>query len=288
MIRCPRCASALDADIWACPNCGFEPESRDGIPCLAPDLIGSTEGFDPESFTHLAEREERSFWFRSRNRILLWSLARYFGGAGSLLEIGCGTGYVLKGVAAAHPAMRLAGAELHPEGLRFARDRIPSASFVQLDATRMPFVEEWDVVGAFDVLEHIDADEAALAGMFTATRPGGGIMITVPQHPSLWSQADDYARHARRYTRAELVSKVQAAGFRVRRVTSFVSLLLPVMYASRVLERRSDRPYDPEREHASAERVPWLERALDSELALIRRGVDLPAGGSLLLVGERP
>jgi SAM-dependent methyltransferase len=284
---CPRCGSATGDD-WHCPSCGFEPELFEGIPCLAPEAVGTTEGFDPEAFERLARTEQGSFWFRSRNRLIVWALDRYFPRARSMLEIGCGTGYVLSGVAAARPAMTLAGAELHPQGLRFARERVPQAAFVQLDATRMPYDGEWDVVGAFDVLEHIEDDEAALAGMIAATRAGGGVVITVPQHGFLWSQADDYARHARRYSRSELVEKVERAGLRVVRATSFVSILLPVMYASRWRERVGRRQYDPAREHASAARVPLLERALDAERAVIRRGVDLPAGGSLLLVAERP
>lgn len=260
----------------------------DGIPCLAPEAVGTVQGFDPEAFERLARTEQRSFWFRSRNRLIVWALDRYLPSARSMLEIGCGTGFVLSGVAAGRPGMVLAGAELHPEGLRFARERVPQAAFVQLDAARMPYEGEWDVVGAFDVLEHIEDDEAALAGMVAATRPGGGVLITVPQHASLWSQADDYARHARRYSRSELVRKVERAGLQVVRVTSFVSILLPLMYASRWRERAGRRRYDPAREHASAARVPLLERALDAERAVIRRGVDLPAGGSLLLVAGRP
>jgi SAM-dependent methyltransferase len=264
------------------------PEFVDGIPCLAPEAIGTTDGFEPEAFARLARTEESSFWFRSRNRLIGWALRRYMPAARSMLEIGCGTGYVLSGIAASRPEISLAGAELHPQGLRFARERVPQAAFVQLDATRMPYEREWDVVGAFDVLEHVEDDEAALAGMVAAARPGGGVLITVPQHRSLWSEADEYARHARRYTRSELVGKVERAGLRVVRVTSFVTLLLPLMYASRWLERVGRRPYDPAREHASAARLPLLERALDAEHALIRRGVDLPAGGSLLLVAVRP
>jgi hypothetical protein len=60
------------------------------------------------------------------------------------------------------------------------------------------------------------------------------------------------------------------------------------MYASRWRGRRASRAYDPVREHAAAARVPLLDRALDLERSIIRRGVDLPAGGSLLLVAERP
>jgi SAM-dependent methyltransferase len=289
MRRCVACGTDLAADGWRCPACGFEPELRDdGIRYFAPAAIDAGRGFDPAAFERLSRTEERSFWFRGRNAMILWALDRYFAAAGSFLEVGCGTGFVLRGIREAHPRMALAGAELYPEGLRFAAERVPDAELLQLDAIEMPYDGEWDAVGAFDVLEHIEDDEAAIRGMRQAARPGGGVLITVPQHPSLWSGADDYAHHQRRYTRRELVSKVERAGLRVERVTSFVTLLLPAMYLSRRRERRAGAGYDPAREHASAERVPLLERALDAERWAIARGVSLPAGGSLLLVARRP
>jgi SAM-dependent methyltransferase len=287
MKRCVACASRLDAEGWRCAACDFEPRNDDGILMLAPDALDDGHGFDPEAFERLNETEERSFWFRGRNAIILWALDRYFAEATSLLEVGCGTGYVLRGVRDARPEMTLAGAELYPEGLRFAGKRVPEAALLQLDAIRMPFEEEWDVVCAFDVLEHIEEDEAALVGMCRAAKRGGGVLITVPQHPSLWSGADEYARHKRRYARSELVAKVERAGLQVERVTSFVSLLLPLMYLSRWRERRVGAGFDPAREHASAQRVPLLERTLRLERMAIGRGIDLPAGGSLLLAARR-
>ena len=72
----------------------------------------------------------------------------------------------------------------------------------------------------------------------------GGIILTVPQHPWLWSQADTYAHHVRRYIKQDLITKLQQTGFKVVKVTSFVSLLLPLMLLSR-LNQRSSKNYDP-------------------------------------------
>jgi 2-polyprenyl-3-methyl-5-hydroxy-6-metoxy-1,4-benzoquinol methylase len=144
------------------------------------------------------------------------------------------------------------------------------------------------VVGAFDVLEHVDRDEDVLVGIYEALRPGGGIVVTVPQHAWLWSAADDYAEHKRRYSRAQLTDRVERAGFTIQRVTSFVSFLLPMMAASRLAERLRKQPYDPTREHEAAQRADaLLERIAMGEQGLIRRGISFPAGGSLLLVAAR-
>ena len=168
-------------------------------------------------------------------------MRRYFPAARSFLEIGCGTGFVLAGIQRAFPALALAGAEVFSEGLAHARERAPAATLFQMDARRMPFEEEFDVIGAFDVLEHIEQDVAVLAEMFRAVRPGGGIMLTVPQHPFLWSRTDEHARHKRRYTRGEMIDKVRRAGFEIARATSFVSLLLPAMALSRAAARATRR-----------------------------------------------
>jgi SAM-dependent methyltransferase len=145
----------------------------------------------------------------------------------------------------------------------------------------------FDVVGAFDVLEHIDRDDKALRGMFTALRPGGGLVVTVPQHRWLWSEADEFAGHARRYTRRELTQRMLDAGFELLWTTSFVTFLLPLISTSRLITRR--RPYSLEREFGLPRWIDRLfERSLDLERAAITRGASLPAGGSLLVVARRP
>lgn len=232
--------------------------------------------------------ERASFWFRSRNRLIAWALGQYFPDVQRLLEIGCGTGFVLEGLHESFPGVSLTGAELHASGLRRAAERLPGVELMQFDARNIPFDGEFDVVGAFDVLEHIDADEEVLAGMHTAIKPGGGALLTVPQHPWLWTVADEYAEHKRRYRRAELLRKLSTAGFAVRRVTSFISLLLPAMAVARLRERTSRRAYDPTREHQQAEKAGrLLEHIVDLERVLIARGANFPAGGSLLVVATR-
>jgi SAM-dependent methyltransferase len=247
-----------------------------------------SRGFDETYFEHLPQVEERSFWFRSRNALIVWALRRYFPHAQSMLEVGCGTGFVLRGVRDAFPNMRLVGGEPFEAGLAVAAQRVPDAELLKLDARDLPFREEFDVVGAFDVLEHLDGDERALAAMYGALRSGGGLLVTVPQHPRLWSVVDEYSRHVRRYRRGELPRKVRDRGFDVLRQTSFVSLLLPVLVLSR-LRFRGKRDFDPLSEFRAP---PFVDSALGwvltAERTLIKSGLSLPAGGSLLVVARRP
>jgi SAM-dependent methyltransferase len=248
-------------------------------------LAEQSEGFEAEFFHSLFELEGSNFWFRSRNRLLVWSLQRYFPEARNFLEIGCGTGYVLSGIRRAFSELSLSGSEIYTAGLAFAAERLPGVELFQMDARLMPFKEEFDVIGAFDVLEHVSEDDQVLSQMHQATRKGGGIMLTVPHHPFLWSQADDYAHHVRRYTARELIDKVNRAGFEVTRTTSFVSLLLPLMLLSRLRQRRK---YNPMSEFEISSLVNAVfEKTLHVERTMIRAGLNLPVGGSLLLVARR-
>jgi SAM-dependent methyltransferase len=285
---CIACDSRFDAPSWACPECGHVPEDADGSPALIPPGLASELGFEEAAFADLWRVEQGCFWFRSRNRLLLWALDAYFPHARSFFEIGCGTGFALAAIEQARPELSLGGSDPFTTSLKFAKQRLRRAQLVMVDARRLPFDEEWDVVGAFDVLEHVDDDAAALREMYRSVRRGGGAIVTVPQHPWLWSPADEYARHERRYTRSEVVEKVLGAGFRIARVTSFMSLLLPLMIGSRLAQRFSRRPYDPMTEYASSQSVDRVfERIAAAELGLLRRGWSLPAGGSLLVVAGR-
>jgi SAM-dependent methyltransferase len=247
-------------------------------------------GFKSHYFKDLAELESRNFWFRARNKLILWALQHYAPRMGSLLEIGCGTGFVLAAIAERFPQTQLAGSEYFEEGLDFARQRVPGARFSQMDARRIPSEQQLDVIGAFDVLEHIEEDRQVLQQMFQALKPGGIVLLTVPQHRWLWSAVDRYACHVRRYSGDELRQKTLGAGFDILRSTSFVSTLLPAMYLSRL--GQSDKKQMSMDDIAGLRTHPWLNTLfswlLEFELCLIRCGINLPCGGSRLLIARKP
>ncbi len=255
---------------------------------FAPDIAEENAGFSPTYFEKLASQEPGHFWFESRNQLLTWMLERYFSAMGSFLEIGCGTGFVLAGIGRCFSQVRLSGSEALRDGLLYAAQRLPIAEFFQMDARRIPFLAEFDVIGAFDVLEHIEEDELVLRQMHEAVKPGGGIILTVPQHPALWSYVDEYACHKRRYTRSELVRKVSAAGFRPVRTTSFITFLLPAMAASRFRTRRYTESFESDSGFLVGRRInEVLRRVLSCERRIIQAGASFPAGGSLLMVARR-
>lgn len=291
MKACLSCGVSFPGDQWVCPSCNSRPPLIEGYPAFAPELAAGNDGFRQEYFEQLEKIEANHFWFRSRNRLIFQALERYFPDAENVLEIGCGTGYILAGMEKAFPHLRLSGSEVCSAGLRSASQRLRQAELFQMDARRIPFEGEFDVIGAFDVLEHIDEDEAVLFQIHKALRRGGGVIVTVPQHPFLWSPWDDISCHQRRYSRRELARKMKKAGFRTVRASSFFTFLLPLMILSRFGSgRRTCKGNEPDlaSEFGMPRSINKLcEKICDLERSLLGSGLSFPAGGSLLFVGVK-
>ena len=290
---CPACGAAdaiagtgplWPAD-WRCSACGAGLDAADGRVRLAPELDEVDDGFALDSFAQLAAIEDGHFWFTTRNALIAWLIRRHAPDARRVLEIGCGTGFTLHALRQALPRATITATELHSRGMAYARKRHPTGvEFLQMDARRIRLDSALDLVGAFDVLEHIPDDRGVIGQIHKALKPGGVLIATVPQHPWLWSAADDIAHHQRRYRRGELAEKLRDAGLHVLYQTSFAALTLPLLAAARLRARK---------EMIEAEsRPPRLVNAaltgvFNVEHALRRTGIPLPLGGSQVVVARK-
>ena len=288
MKLCLHCGFSFRGANWKCPSCGWMPESIDGLAAFAPELAENNAYYDSEHYGRLSALEAGNFWFRARNELILWALDRFFPQAQTMIEIGCGTGFVLKALEDSRPNGALVGTEIHVKGLEVAKRRVTARTeLVQLDAGSLPFRDEFDVAGVFDVIEHIDDDERVLREIAKALKAGGGLLVSVPHHAFLWSEIDEVSRHVRRYSKSELIDKLRRAGFEIVLVTSFSSLLLPLM----VLSRRVYRGTGEELLFRQFLIPRWmnflLEKILGFERFLIKSGVTFPFGGSLFLVARK-
>ncbi|MDH4121422.1 MAG: methyltransferase domain-containing protein [Deltaproteobacteria bacterium] len=256
----------------------------DGFQSFVEEGKWKDDGFDPDAFQTLIQLEDRHFWFQERNKLILWSLKKYFPRMENMLEIGCGTAYVNREIRASFPNTSVWGSEFYINGLKQAAFRLGSkVGLIQLDARTIPFPNTFDVIGGFDVLEHIEEDELVLRQIHQALKPGGGLILTVPQHMFLWSKQDDIAHHKRRYSRKELVQKLEAAGFRIIVVTSFVSALMPLLFISR--RKGNDSMKTEFQIHPILNRLfKWI---VCGERLLIKCKISLPFGSSLLAIGEK-
>lgn len=203
------------------------------------------------------------------------------------MEIGCGTGFVLRGIHNEFPEVSLSGTEYLEEGLFCARKKVPSACLKKLNALDMNDHQKYDSIGAFDVIEHIENDGLALSNLAKALKRNGCLLITVPQHKWLWSVTDMNAGHFRRYSRKELIKKVTGTGLKVEFSTSFVSLLIPFMFLNRLFLnfKKTDQS---EEFLISATLNLTLKSIMYVEILLIKYGIKIPLGGSLLLVARKP
>lgn len=260
-----------------------QPEISQKFKVFAPDLATQNDGFDKTLFETLFQIEPSHFWFRSRNNLLTQCLRAYFPTARSFCEIGCGTGNVLQAIAKGNPKLALTGTEIYLDALDYAIQRVPQARLFQADICRFPFESEFDVIGSFDVLEHIENDGLALKNIHKALKKNGGLILTVPQHQWLWSSYDDMACHKRRYTRKDLCDKLKHAGFKIIRMTSFMTFLLPMMAISRL--KKTPDPSTLLNINRATNFIFYQISQI--EQILIDRNIDLPFGGSLLCVARK-
>lgn len=261
----------------------------DGIKCYDASSAYGTEDYPVEDLEFLLGVEEKYFWFRVRNLIIKYLFERYLGvGPYKVMEVGAGNGIVLK---ALQPlGYQLTAAELYLAGLKNLQKRLPEVELIQLNILKMPFTNTYDAIGAFDVIEHIEEDEKALQNLYQALRPGGYLFLSVPQYQFLWSYTDDYSGHKRRYTRSSLFPKLYRQGFEICYWTSYVFSLFPLILISRLRMRKNSASFQDIRAEydLSPGTNALLYRILKIDYWLIRLGLRLPFGSSLIVVCRRP
>lgn len=218
------------------------------------------------------------WWYAARNDLLRAGLGRYVGDPARVLDVGSADGPSARWL----PQDGKVAVDLDARGLVAGRD-------VCASALALPFGDAtFDVVAAFDVVEHCEPESQALAELTRVLRPGGRLLVSVPAYQWAWSDHDVRAGHHRRYTRRRLVAALEGQGLEVQRATHAFALVFPMFVAERALRRV--RPPGP-----AADRLPRPTPALDRLLrGLCRRETgllgrrDLPVGSSILAAALKP
>ena len=154
--------------------------------------------------------------------------------------------------------------------------------FVCAHADALPFRDgAFDVVGSFDVLEHLHDDGQAMAEQARIVTPTGSVITAVPADPRLWSQHDESVGHLRRYTTATATDLIESAGLTVSRTTNFFSFLwLP----ARLLRHSKARSAESVESDSVANKVASrLVRIVARVERAFLRQRSLPFGSSLLI-----
>ena len=255
-------------------------------------------GYEAKHFELLAPIEDRYFWFAAR-RSLIADLSRTLTArlkpGYRVLEFGCGGGNVLSAMRQACPHGLVFGMDLFREGLMFAKSR-GNDNLIQADAFHPPFRQTFDLVGAFDVVEHLSDDVSILEKLRTILNPGGHLLLTVPAYPWLWSDFDRISHHCRRYTESELRTKIAAAGFEVVYLSPYMATILPMVWLHRKLWSRpgqlnSDGRAEDSMLKSEIRIVPVvntiLRMVLRLESALVASRVRFPFGTSFVAIARR-
>jgi len=234
--------------------------------------------------------EDRSFWFRHRNRCIV-SCVRRFPPDDVFLDIGGGNGFVAKGLAAAGFACAIVEPGVDGALAAHARgvDPVICAGLEDLQFSTASV----SAAGMFDVLEHIEDEAAALEIVRALLRPGGRLFLTVPAYQFLFSLDDAMAGHFRRYTISSLERVLERTGFRVEFSTYFFAPLPPIVLLLRTAPTKLGLRRGADSDRDAAEHVPsgFAARLMDKLLAFeferIEAGRPIPFGGSCLCVASK-
>jgi SAM-dependent methyltransferase len=165
--------------------------------------------------------EDSHWWFVGRRAILESFLRQIIQNPKSkirkpkILDVGCGTGANVEMLSQYGEAE---GVDVSDDALEFCRRK--GLTVQKGLAETLPYADEtFDITTALDVVEHLDDDIAGLKEMYRVTKRGGYSLVFVPAFMWLWGVQDDVSNHRIRYTKKQIVERLQNAGFAIERAT---------------------------------------------------------------------
>lgn len=225
--------------------------------------------------------EPTYWWYRARTRLLEEALGSYADKAARVLDVGSADG---PSVAWLRGSAQHASLDLDPRGL--------GTNGVCGSALSLPFADGvFDVVAAFDVVEHCEPEETAMREIARVLAPGGRLLMSVPAYQWAWSDFDEENGHHRRYTRPRAERAAQRCGLTVDRSTYAFTSVFPFFVAERVVRRLKPES----KEAADIVSLPSVPKPVESVLmglsrvdAWLLRRTNLPFGSSVVLAARKP
>ena len=232
-------------------------------------------------------RVEQSHWWHIGRRLILAGFVeeicqRVTDRRPRILDVGCGTGANLLMLSKYGDAE---GVDVSEDALAFCRER--GLDKVKLGAgEELPYEDgTFDLVTAFDVVEHMDDDLAGLREMRRVLRPGGRVLLFVPAFMFLWGLQDDVSHHRRRYRMSGLRRVLEEAGFEIERTTyANITFFLPILLMRKLMRFTGIKAESENNINVSALNG-ILGRMLGAE-SLILKFMNLPFGVSGLCVAK--
>lgn len=225
------------------------------------------------------ELGERGSDFRNNN---LFSLIAGSVVGQNVCDIGCSSGKFLSNLPDGKRA--LFGLEPGRELVESAQKVLPRATILQgviEDLQKLP-LPSFDTITMLDVLEHIEDDRAALAHVFDKLKPGGRFVVVVPAYQALYGKRDAAYGHYRRYGKAELISKLQNAGFKIESCRYWNMLgVIPYFISEKLFGKVLTRVGDDGSKSLLASFLSfWFKH--------VENNINFGLGLSLIFIAEKP
>ena len=239
---------------------------------------------DEAVYAGMAAVQDSHWWYRGRRAVLEAVIARLDLPAGArILEAGCGPGGNLAMLARFGEV-----SAFEPHAPSRALSAARGCAEVRAGALPhdIPFPGRFDLVCAFDVIEHVADDVATLVALGNRLAEGGRLLVTVPAGPWMWSAHDERHHHYRRYTRRSLAAALRAAGFDKLRLSGLNSHLFPLIAAVRGFQKLTGIDARAEETMPGPAANRLLERIFRAEAPIVAR-IGYPFGVSLLAVAAR-
>lgn len=239
---------------------------------------------DKDVYSRMDELQGEHWWFSARRDILTGLLGKLkLKDDARILEAGCGTGGNLNMLAGFG---HVTAFEHNDDALVMAKEKGEFALSQGTLPNQAPdYQDPFDLIVAFDVVEHIKEDRESLIALRRSLRPDGSILITVPAVPFLWSRHDETHHHYRRYTRKQLKSVLEEAGYDVEYMSYFNTMLFPLIAGIRVIKKclrlddHADDAMPPKRVNSILHKIFSSERHWVGKLSM-------PFGVSLVVIAK--
>lgn len=220
----------------------------DGIKVFNNEVDDNHSDYNSKGLDNLFTQEEKHFWFIARKEFILKNIKNYISVDKKIIEIGAGTGNVARYLMQ-NGYKDISVGEMHLNGLKYAKDYGIKECY-QFDLLDTPFENEFDSVCMFDVLEHIQNDNLALQNIYKSLKTDAEIVLTVPAHMWLWNRDDAIAGHKVRYTKYDLIRKLENNGFEIVTAKYFFISIIPLLYLRTILNK-DDKSNIKEEEYSS-------------------------------------
>jgi len=282
MIICPQCQEEISRNDneYICKLCNIKYPIIDNVPYFK-NYVDAKE-YDLAEYTveidKIANAEKEHFWFKSRRNLILQIFNKFISKKDKVIEIGAGTGSIARMLS--DNGYDISIGEIHPNGIQYAlKNNNQKLSIYQFDIMQNPFMEHFDVVGLFDVLEHIEDDKLAIYNISKMLKRGGKIVLTVPAHMWLWCEEDEISNHFKRYELNSLKQLLKEEGFSIKYASNFFISIVPLLYLRTKSKSSADIKINPI--------INFILSMVSNVENKILNSIVSKVGGSIIIVAEK-